>query len=61
MGADPRANYGLWLVSDHLDDPLDPGQALTTAIDTGSASHPFIAVHRKQPGEQLRDKDLAAQ
>ena len=37
-------------------DPPDHGGA--TAKGTGSAGHPF---HCKQPGEQLKDKDLAAQ
>ena len=43
-----------------MDDPSDPGQALAAAIDNGSVGRPFIAVHRKQPGEWLWDKDLAA-
>ena len=53
MGAGPSANYELWLVNDHLVDPSHPGQALAAAIDTGSGSHPFIAMHRNQPGEQF--------
>ena len=47
------------MVNDHLIDPSDSGQALAAAIDTGSG-RPFITMHRKQPGEQLNDKDLAA-
>ena len=39
-------------------DPLDHGQALTAGRGTCSAGRPFIALHRKQPGEQLKDKDL---
>ena len=60
MDAGPRANYELWLVNDHLVDPLDPGQALATAVDTGSVGRPFMAMHGKQLGEWLPDKDLAA-
>ena len=47
MGAGPGEDY------DHLVDPSDPEQALAAAIDTGSAGRPFIAMHRKQLGEQL--------
>ena len=41
-------------------DPSDHGGALATARDTSSVGCPFIAMHCKQPGEWLRDKDLAA-
>ena len=51
-------NYG-WSMTMAVD-PQDQGQALATANGTGSPGHPFIAMHWKQPGEQLRDKDLAA-
>ena len=60
MGDGPGANYELWLANDHLVDPPDHRQALATAIDTGSKGCPFIAMHCKQPGEQLTDKDQAA-
>ena len=43
-----------------MDDPPDHGRALTAARGTGSVGHPFIAVQRKEPGDRLRDKDLAA-
>ena len=60
MGIGPRIDYELWLVNDHLVDPLDQGRALATTIDNGSVVCPFIAMHCKQSGEQLSDKDLAA-
>ena len=44
----------VWLILRTMD-------TLATAIDTCCAGHPFIAMHHKQPGERLRDKDLAAQ
>ena len=43
-----------------VDNPPDHGQALAAVRCTGSAGHPFIAVHHKQPGERLKDKDLVA-
>ena len=49
------------MVNDHLDDPLDPRQPLSAAIDTGFVGRPLIALHRKHPGEWLTNKDLAAQ
>ena len=58
MGAGPKANYELLLVNDHLIDPPVHGQALAAVFDTGSADHPFNAMHRKQPGDRLIDKDL---
>ena len=61
MGAGPRADYGLWLVNNHLVDLSDLRQALAAAFDTGSFGLPFIAVHHKQTGERLTDKDLAVQ
>ena len=54
----PGTKYELCLVNDHLVNPPDNGQALAIVIGTGSVGCPFIALHCKQPGEQLRDKDL---
>ena len=60
MGAGLGTDNELWLVN-YLVDPLNHGQALAAMIDTGSAGHPSIVMHPKQLGEQLWDKDLAAQ
>ena len=59
-GAGPGTDYELWLVNNHLVDPLDHGQALAAAINTGSVGYPLTAVHHKQLEEWLRDEDLAA-
>ena len=56
MGARSGVNYD-WSMT-MVVDPPDHGRALATTKGTSSAGHLFIAVHRKQPGERLRDRDL---
>ena len=50
-------NYD-WSMTIVVNSP-DQGQALATVRGTYSVGCPFIAVHCKEPGERLKDKDLA--